>query len=125
MKAELWDDIERALDARRSPFADRALAARLAREPEAGAAARRLMERLGALERAAKNPHRRLVPVLVATAAALLVALFCLHSWNSADAPRALDIRLSVHRETYVPRLARVTLETSHVLAWTLEGSER
>lgn len=121
MKAELWDDIERALDARRSPFADRALAARLAQEPEAAAAARRLLERLGALERGAEVPRWRLAPAIVAVAA-LLVALLCLRSWNSADAPRALEVRLSVHRETYAPRLARIEREARRVIGWTTEG---
>ncbi|MEQ1892868.1 MAG: hypothetical protein ABL998_10025 [Planctomycetota bacterium] len=121
MKAELWDDIERALDARRSPFADRALAARLAREPEAGAAARRLMERLGALERGAEVPRWRLAPAIVAVAA-LVVALLCLRSGGDTDAPRALDVRLSVHRETYAPRLARIEHEARRVVGWSMEG---
>lgn len=124
MKLELWNDVERALDGRRSPFEDRALTARLAEDPQADAAARRLMERLGALERGPEAARWTFAPALVAVAA-LLVTSLCLRSSDSEDAPRALDIRLSVHRETYVPRLARVTLEPAHVLAWTLEGGER
>lgn len=42
MKAESWNEVERALDARRSPFEERGLAAQLAHDPEAAAAVRRL-----------------------------------------------------------------------------------
>jgi len=118
MKTELWDDVERALDGRRSPFEDRALSARLAEDPEADAEVRRLMERLGTLERGAEAPRWTFAPALVAVAA-LLVTLLCLRSSDSEDAPRALDIRLSVHRETYEPRLARITLTRERVVAWT------
>lgn len=119
MKAELWDDVEQALDARRSPFEDRGLAARLARDPEALSAARRLMERLGALERRAETRRRSFVPALVASAAALFVALLCLRGGSDAGSSRALDVRLSVQRESYSPRLARVERETTRVIDWT------
>lgn len=123
MKLELWNDVERALDGRRSPFEDRALTARLAEDPEADAAARRLMERLGALERGAPTSRRRYAPALGAAAAALLVAFFGLRERSATDAPRALDIRLSVRSETYEPRLARITLTRERVVAWT--GAEK
>lgn len=119
MKLELWNDVERALDGRRSPFEDRALTARLAEDPQADAAVRRLMERLGTLERRAPTSRRRYAPALGAAAAALLVAFFGLRERSATEASRILDVRLSVCTESYEPRFARVEHETTRVLRWS------
>lgn len=122
MKAELWEELERTLDARRAPFEDRQLAARLARDPEALAAARRLTERLAELRQRAESPRRSFVPALAAGAAALLVALLCLRSGSDSRSARVLDVRLSVQHESYSPRLARVERGATRVVGWTTAG---
>jgi hypothetical protein len=124
MKADLWSEVERALDARRSPFEDAGLAARLAREPEAERAVRRLVQRLARLEYAQVAPaeSRRGRWLALTAAAGLLAGGAWLARSRPAAPPRAPELCLSVHSESYAPRLARVTLARTRVVAWTHAG---
>jgi hypothetical protein len=122
--SELWNEVERALDARRSPFEDAGLAARLAREPEAERAVRRLVQRLARLEyiQAAPARPRRGRWLALTAAAGLLAGGAWLARARPAAVLRTPELRLSVQSEAYVPRLARVTLERTRVVAWTHAG---
>jgi hypothetical protein len=125
---ELWSEVERALDARRSPFEDATLAARLAGEPGAEQAVRRLLLRLERVAHAAPCARRlRRWPLALAGAAGvLLVALASRTGSDAYSGPRpAPAIHLAVRNERPIPRLARLTLEPARVLAWTPEGLER
>jgi len=94
MKAELWSEVERALDARRSPFEEGGLAARLAREPEAERAVRRLLERLGRLGRLEGAVPRRRGLWLAAVAGAVVAGVAWFGFARRGEAVRAPDLRL-------------------------------
>jgi len=123
MKHDLWSEVERALDARRSPFEDAELAARLARAPEEARAVRRLEQRLGRLAAAegGRRPKRRVAWAAAGVVAAGIVACaaWSLASRSPAASASAPLARLTVRSETYEPRLARVTLVRERVVAWT------
>lgn len=149
-QSALWARVEAALDERRDPFADDALASDLAAAPEVGRAARRLVSALARLPHngtdssvARPEPARRRLAMRITAAAALLVG-FAL-AWrtaagertgaSSAPAPPATDLRAGSivyssrvtveRRRPEPPRAARVVRADERVVAWTVAGARR
>lgn len=134
MNEPTWRRIEAALDERRDPFAEPALARALAADPGAQRAARRLVERLALVARApapraARRSRRR---GLVLAAAAVLVLAFVLreHAGRASRPPgrpaEECTARVTIHVERATPPPARgaaVPLESRRIVRWTLEGA--
>jgi len=110
-RAELWEAIHAALDARRDPLAEDAIATWLAEHPEDLEEVLRLEQGLHQLAR----PRRRLARPLAALAAAAALALLF---WLRAPAkPRSevLEYRLTVSTETPTTHVA-TTLDNGTIV---------
>jgi hypothetical protein len=130
MRDELWNRIESALDARRSPFDDPGLAAGLRADPESERAVRTLLARLARLQ---DDPRARGGRRGIAAAATVLLvsagAWLALRERLGGPGPElARGDRVTVvveRRQPPPPRCARIELAPRRVLAWTLEGETR
>lgn len=108
---ELWDAIHAALDARRDPLADDAIASWLAEHPED---LEEVLQLEQGLRRIARPRHRLAWPLAALAAAAAVALVF----WPRAPArPRSevLEYRLTVTTETPTTRVAS-TLDNGTIL---------
>ncbi len=143
MNAELWRQVEAALDARLDPFAQPELRRALRADRDAELEVRRLLGRLALLERLDTADLRTVAPkpwspkrtLRAAGWAAALVLSSALGLWflqsrttqrapQEHPGPSALDtISLVISRESVpAPQVARVVLAPRSIVAWTLEG---
>ncbi|TDJ68654.1 MAG: hypothetical protein E2O39_12845 [Planctomycetota bacterium] len=131
MNQALWNRVEAALDARVDPFDDANLAADLAAEPGAERATRRLVARLARLDApptgaVTQGPARRVAAVAAAVLVVGGAALYVLRDARPATGRLRQPIGTVslVVEHTFPPpaRCARVVLEPSLVMEWTLEG---
>lgn len=130
MNENLWQQVEAALDERRDPFAEPALAHALAADPATERAARRLVASLASFS--GLPAQRRLRPAVTVLAAAVALAttlaLFARAVRPSAPGTPAENCtaRVTVRLEHTDPPPARgevVTTEPRRVVRWTLEGT--
>lgn len=124
-----WNQVEAALDARRSPFDDPELAERLRADPESERAVRRLLEGLARLEgaRPARRGRRRIAvaaAVLVVAAGGWLARSEVLGRERPEPARGEFTVVFEL-TEPAAPRCARVELAPRRILAWRLEGETR
>lgn len=135
MNEALWRQVEAALDERRDPFAEAALASALAADPRTERAARRLVERLAlvsAVSVARTRRHSRRGVRVLAPVASVLVAILVLLEGARRASPSPgtpageCTARVTIQVEQATPPPARgaaVPLESRRVVRWTLEGT--
>jgi len=105
-RAEFWDAVHAALDARRDPLGDAAVVAWLTEHPEDLDAALRLDRSLRALGRAPRRRARPFVVAAATAAAAALVVVFALRRSPATPRPASaiVDYHLRITTETPTAR---------------------